>query len=74
MAKIKCGDRIVFGRCKRNKEMLEDGDGGVTLGKIYTVTRIPDSHELCFIDDVGDVNQAGMDKVTSYGKATVIVE
>lgn len=65
--KIKEGDQIVFGKCKKNKG-LDD----VTVGKIYTVAG-KDEEGLYFIDDAGDKNYSGFDPVLSFGKLTKIV-
>lgn len=75
MAKFKIGDRIVFGRCKRNKGMHD-----ITVGKIYEVVKneLPyASTKLAFKDDVGDVNCNGLFKeeykIGEGFKATKIV-
>lgn len=36
--KIKVGDKIVFGKCKKNKANHMDIMNGITIGKIYAVT------------------------------------
>ena len=62
--KFKVGDKIVFGRCKRNRDLTD-----VTIGKIYVVDRI--DYDPMFIDDAGDYNYAfGAD---GCGKATKII-
>lgn len=65
MSKFKAGDKIVFGRGKRNST-LED----VTIGKIYTV--FLEDGVVVFCDDVGDYNYA-LGKL-GIGKATKIIE
>jgi hypothetical protein len=69
MAKFKVGDRIVFGRCKANKD-LDD----VTVGKIYKIEGRDDWNDLYFIDDQNDRNSAGLLKENSFGKATKIID
>lgn len=65
MVKFEVGDKIVFGRGKRNKELTD-----VTIGKIYEV--LFDDYDLMFIDDAGDYNYALGSQ--GDGKATKITD
>lgn len=69
MAKFKAGDEIVFGRCKKNRDIhMSD----ITVGKIYTLFANHDTGDLIFYDDSGDHNHAhGSD---GAGKATKIID
>lgn len=60
------GDKIVFGRCKKNKGIL-----GVTIGKIYKVIDV--AGDLLFIDDDGDYNYI-LCCLNGGGKATRIIK
>lgn len=51
MAKFKTGDKIVFGRCKRNKNVID-----ITVGKVYVVADTYSDGDVVFIDDAGDRN------------------
>ena len=65
MPQLKSGDKIVFGRGRQNRSLVD-----VTIGKIYEVSF--DDYELMFIDDAGDYNYCI--GVCGDGKATKIIE
>ena len=66
MNDFKYGDKVVFCKDKKNKQ-LED----VTIGKIYTL--FGDSeHGLSFQDDVGQSNYSA--SLKGDGKATKIID
>lgn len=65
--KFVTGDKIVFGRGRKNKHDLHD----VTIGRIYTVAGVT-NEEAYFIDDAGDANFAA--SPTGDGKATKIID
>ena len=71
MAKFKAGDRIVFGRSKRNQ-----GKSDITVGKIYKVYNF--DGDLVFIDDAGDYSYVLGEPENIYGnkslKATKIID
>jgi hypothetical protein len=64
---FKAGDKIVFGRSKRNK-----GADGVIIGKVYTVCYDND-WGLHFIDSEGEPNHLGIN-TDDYFKPTKVVE
>jgi hypothetical protein len=67
MSKLKVGDRIVFGRGKRNRELLD-----TTIGKVYKLVDADGYGDVAYIDDAGDRNfSAGKNCV---GKPTKIVD
>ena len=66
--KIEAGDRIVFGKCKANRDIMF-----TTIGKLYTVFRDEWSKGLAYRDDDGDV--MSLKSIKEYGlKATKIIE
>lgn len=71
MTKFKIGDKIVFGKRKKNRDLLD-----VTIGKIYTVKKNRFG-KLCFLDDIEDENVSGMPTDDQYsvndGVATKII-
>ena len=63
--KFKTGDRLVFGRCKANSELID-----ITVGKIYTVFECDNA--ALFADDSGDWSHAC--GTHCIGKTTKIID
>lgn len=53
MAKFKENDKIVFGKRKRNENLID-----ITIGKIYTV--VGKKPDLYILDDVNECNYAAI--------------
>ena len=68
--KLKVGDRIVFGRCNKNKNLNYID---ITIGKIYTIIEVHPKEGACFLDDKGEQNYAASSEAAE-GKATKIVD
>ena len=68
MAKFKPGDKVVFGRSKRN-----EGHVDITIGKIYNVWGF--DGDVVFTDDVGDLRYGlhGEGDISAL-KATKIID
>ena len=66
MNDFKAGDKIVFCRSKKNKQLSD-----VTIGKIYTIIGRY-RHDLSFKDDVGQKNYSA--SFDGDGKATKIID
>ena len=65
---IKAGDRIVFGKCKSNRDILF-----TTIGRLYTVFQDDWNEELAYADDQGD-NTSLKSMIEVGFKITKIVE
>jgi hypothetical protein len=65
---IQNGDKIVFGRCKANKSLVD-----LTVGKIYEVFASDEHEHLVLKDDLGD-NRIILDDEPLAGKATKIIK
>jgi hypothetical protein len=68
MAKLNTGDKFVFGRCKRNKDLID-----ITVGKVYVVADRYSDGDLVFIADAGDRNFSLSNDATGL-KPTKIVD
>lgn len=65
MAKFKAGDKIVFGRGEKNKQLMD-----LTIGKIYLVENCDGS--VVVVDDAGDHYE--INGMFAAGKPTKIID